>query len=50
MKPKNSAYTSPEICVIELISSEGILAASDSMNYEETGDFENIPEIPGVWN
>lgn len=51
MRQQNSAYRSPEVCVIELILSEGILAASDIFKeYEGTGDFEETPVIPGLWD
>lgn len=51
MEAKNSTYTSPIIIEMEMITSEGILAASDIFKeFEGTGDFEETPVIPGLWD
>ena len=51
MMSQKSIYTSPEIVEIAMISSEGILAASDIFNeFDGEGDFEETPEIPGLWD
>lgn len=48
---KNSIYTTPAIIEINMITSEGILAASDIFKeFEGDGDFEDTPEIPGLWD